>query len=202
MTFFGKLTVPLAWTGLVIAGFGSLLSYEATPGSSDKLAIVAWPSSSALNKANGEPTIVVFAHPDCPCTRASLDGLADLMARKNKYSARLIVDIVEPRGLKVDLQKSSIAQSARRIKGAEIVVDPDGAEARRFGAETSGHTVVFSGKGQFLFSGGLTTFRGHYGPSAGLDAVSDILDTGQSTILSAPVYGCSLLGSAGKGVER
>ena len=45
--------------------------------------------------------------------------------------------------------------------------DDDGAEARRFGAETSGQTLLYDARGALAFSGGITGARGHAGDNAG-----------------------------------
>jgi len=52
-----------------------------------------------------------------------------------------------------------------------IVTDADGAEANRFGAETSGHTLLFDFGRRLLFSGGITDSRGHTGDNAGESAI-------------------------------
>ncbi len=45
--------------------------------------------------------------------------------------------------------------------------DDDGAEAKRFGAETSGQTLLYDERGTLAFSGGITGSRGHAGDNAG-----------------------------------
>jgi hypothetical protein len=72
--------------------------------------------------------------------------------------------------------------------------DPDGEEARRFGASTSGQTLLYSGKGRLLFNGGITASRGHIGPNDGWDAVVSLLQTGTAKHQTTPVFGCSMLG--------
>ena len=56
--------------------------------------------------------------------------------------------------------------------------DDDGAEARRFGAETSGQTLLYDEHGALLFSGGITGARGHAGDNAGRASLVALLNRG------------------------
>jgi hypothetical protein len=58
-----------------------------------------------------------------------------------------------------------LRRSAAAIPGVKVLFDPDRMEARRFGAETSGHNLSFGADGGLLFSGGITASRGHAGES-------------------------------------
>jgi hypothetical protein len=73
-----------------------------------------------------------------------------------------------------------------------VVWDEGGAEARRFGATTSGHAVLYSPDGRLLFRGGLTGARGHAGDNANLDALAAVLDGAPSPHINVPVFGCPL----------
>jgi len=72
-------TAGLVWTlwgTAVIAGFLALAGYEATPGATSPPPL-EWPASTAIPRAsNGLATLLLFAHPKCPCTRATLKELA------------------------------------------------------------------------------------------------------------------------------
>jgi hypothetical protein len=72
------------------------------------------------------------------------------------------------------------------------VRDDDGVEAARFRATTSGTAALYDARGRLLFTGGLTSARGHEGDSAGLQRIASLLRTGQADRSDAPVYGCSL----------
>ena len=56
-----------------------------------------------------------------------------------------------------------------------VVNDVEGVEARRFGAQTSGTTSLYSPDGRLLFSGGITSSRGHEGDNAGEDALTQAI---------------------------
>ena len=57
-----------------------------------------WPESSRLRRVSDKHHLVMFAHPRCPCTRASIGELALIMARVH---GRLTADVlfVKPREL-------------------------------------------------------------------------------------------------------
>jgi len=46
----------------------------------------------------------------------------------------------------------------------------------RFGAETSGHTLLFDSGGRLLLSGGITDSRGHAGDNAGENAIVALIN--------------------------
>ena len=81
--------------------------------------------------------------------------------------------------------------AARSLPQSEVVVDPDGAEARRMGAKTSGQAVLIDPAGNAVFRGGLTRGRGVPGESLGRQAVLGWIRDGHGAE-TAPVYGCPL----------
>jgi hypothetical protein len=74
----------------------------------------------------------------------------------------------------------------------KVVFDPDGVEARRFGAETSGHTQLFGTSGRLLFSGGITASRGHAGSNTGESAIIALVNNQTPARTQTLVFGCSL----------
>src|SRR5436853_328815 len=74
--------------------------------------------------------------------------------------------------------------------------DGEGAEARRFHAETSGTTVLYDGGGKLRFGGGITASRGHEGDNAGSAAVALVAaaldEEGSGETAGTPVFGCAL----------
>jgi hypothetical protein len=133
----------------------------------------------------------MFAHPHCPCTRASIGELNRLLTLcSGPLEAQVL--FIQPKGMAPDWTETSLRKSAAAIPGIKVQLDPDGEEAQRFGAESSGYLVLYSAEGKLLFSGGITAARGHAGDNAGENTVVDLLN-GQSTELKhTAVYGCSL----------
>ena len=191
MSLFAKIAVCFVWVSLVAVGFGYVWKYEATQGVS--AAHQDWPTHSGLTLDRTQTTLVLFAHPECPCTLVSVRQLADLLNGKPSRPQVYVV-IVQPPGLTQEIRNSVIAKAARGISGAVVVGDPGGKEAKQFGAATSGQLFAFGPDGKERFRGGITSARGHYGPSDGLDALTAVLNGTSPNLTSTPVYGCSLLG--------
>jgi len=182
--------VVIVWALVAGGGLIGMNLLAARPGDPGKQ-MSGWPAKSALNCDAERSTLFLFAHPQCPCTRASLESVMRLQARCH---GRLKVTIVfvEPSGAAFDSADSPILAAARDIPGADVHVDPDCSEARRFGVRTSGHVLLYDKHKNLLFSGGMTIARGHNGDNAGLAAVESWVLTGRSDMRSAPVHGCSL----------
>ncbi len=97
-----------------------------------------------------------------------------------------------PRESGADWQNTDLRRTAAQIPGVTVLSDVDGAEAQRFGAETSGHTFVFDPSGRLLFNGGITASRGHSGDNAGESSVVSLINNRRSERANSFVFGCSL----------
>ena len=76
----GVVALLFAWAAVVSGGFAVLMRYKSTPGEAHRPP-AQWPRESRLQRASGQrATLVLFAHPECPCTRASVTELARLVA--------------------------------------------------------------------------------------------------------------------------
>jgi hypothetical protein len=178
------------WIAALAFGGRALFKYETTAG---RVGIVSpsWPSESIVSPQADKPTLVMVAHPHCPCTRASLGELAHVMAHAvGKVNAYVL--FVKPAGAGADWDDTELRRSAAAIPGVTVLTDENGTEAARFGAETSGHTLVFDRNGTLLFSGGITASRGHAGENSGESAVLAALSQQRIMRDRTPVYGCSL----------
>src|SRR5207248_9934213 len=67
------------WVPVVAFGIVTLWKCSATPG---RLAAppLYWPEKVKIKRAEKRATLLIFAHPRCPCSSASLGELAILMA--------------------------------------------------------------------------------------------------------------------------
>src|SRR5712671_5581051 len=72
----------IGWAFLVACGFVGLARYKSTPGEMAE-APARWPQGTRLQRVAGRPTLVMFAHPKCACTRASLAELNRLAAERS-----------------------------------------------------------------------------------------------------------------------
>jgi hypothetical protein len=187
---FRTATAALLWFAFVAAAMVGIVAYSSEPGSTGT-APTDWPTESRLAGPSDRPLLVLFAHPRCPCTRASLGELARLMGRfRGRFDAHVVFLKAESTGK--DWAHTDLWRSAAAIPGVAVHPDDAGTEARRFGAETSGQTLVYDRAGHLRFQGGITASRGHEGENAGTDAIAGILDSGGPQTLAMPVFGCDL----------
>lgn len=179
-----------AWLIAMALGQRVMLNYDyqaAAPGTPP----AKWPRNSTVPHTEGLPTVVLVAHPHCPCTRATIDELARLMARLPNQATATVV-FVRPRGLSEEWEKTDLWSSAARIPGVTVLSDIGGREASLFGAQASGQTMLYSAAGDLQFSGGITTSRGHSGDNLGRSTIVSLVTTGESSTNHTSVYGCSL----------
>ena len=144
-----------------------------------------------MARSSDRATLLLFAHPRCVCTRASLAELARIMARfHDRLEARVLFWM--PRGAPADWSTGDLWTSAARIPGVAVVRDEDGREASRFAAGTSGEAMLYGREGRLLFAGGITPARAHEGNSFGQERIASLLTTGAADRADAPVFGCAL----------
>jgi hypothetical protein len=178
------------WLCVVFAGTAALMRYKNRAGAQLD-APSRWPAESRLVRLIGQATLVMAAHPQCPCTRASLNELDRLLSRL-RGRMHAVVLLVTPRGAPAGWENTDLFQRARSMAGVQAVLDIEGVEARRFHALTSGQTAVYAADGTLLFSGGMTAARGHEGDSAGRAYILASLDGAHLPHPNAPVFGCAL----------
>jgi hypothetical protein len=181
------------WLVAVGAGFAMTMKYQNTGGAVGSQP-QQWPKETRIVLDARRDTLVMFAHPRCPCTRASMEELNRVLAQAQDRVAAQVF-FFRPGGSSEDWVKTDLWRSAAAIPGVSVHEDRDGVEAGRFGAETSGFVLLFDTHGHILFQGGITGSRGHAGDNAGESAVLAILagqPAGQG-VEKTPVYGCSLL---------
>lgn len=188
------------WVLVVGAGTFFLWGYENTPGAKASFTPSAFPAESDILKDGARPTLLLFAHPHCPCTRASLAELSRLMTVARGRAAAHVL-FIKPAGASGDWVASDLWASAESIPGVRVAADEGGREAARFGAGTSGLTLLYGADGRLLFSGGITAARGHEGDNAGRDALAALLTGDGGGASETPVFGCQLFDSECQGAE-
>ena len=178
------------WLLVIGAGIGLLWNYESTPGVAAATP-GRWPAASRIKPDADRATLVMLAHPHCPCTRASIGELARLMTQAQGRVTAYVL-FVRPSNFSDDWVQSELWASAAAIPGVTPVLDDDGVEAGRFHAATSGQTVLYDAAGNLLFSGGITGARGHAGDNAGRTAIVSLLTSDEAEERGTPVFGCPL----------
>jgi hypothetical protein len=187
------IAVCAVWVLMIGVGLALLWDYENAPGLT-AAPPSHWPPDSHIHLATDRATLIMLAHPHCPCSRASVGELAKLMAQTQGRVTAYVL-FLKPADASDDWEKTDLWQSAASIPGVNVVADDDGVEARCFHAMTSGQTVLYDAAGRLLFSGGITGSRGHSGDNAGRSAIVSRLNTGVAERAETFVFGCPLFGT-------
>jgi hypothetical protein len=190
----GRIVGAVTLLTIIVAGFVALWTHGNTPGAWTAPPDV-WPIDSTLRPAPDKIRVVMFAHPHCPCTRSSLAELERVIAR-GQGAASVFVVFLHPGSRPASWLETTSWRTVQQMPGVTPIADVDGIEARRFGAATSGMTVVYSADGRLLFAGGLTASRGHEGDNPGTEAVASVLSSQAPATRTCRVFGCSLATSS------
>lgn len=180
----------------VALGWYQLIHFSSTPGA-QFAAPARWPGEIPLSRAAGLPLLLVFVHPRCSCTPATLRQLdTTLESTQAAVQVALVVygsKALSPEAANPRALVSEPSSPARLLHApAQIVSDPGGLLARRFGAATSGEIVLYAADGRLLFQGGITPMRSEVGAGPGADALSNALTTGAAQLRQASVFGCPI----------
>lgn len=183
------LFLVVIWTAALSAAVAGLAKYDNTAGKSSPE--TDWPKASRLERREGALQLVVFAHPACPCTPATLSELARAVGTAStKSHIHLVLSGPEADSIKWKAILTTLVKPG--VVNASLVEDPDAKEAALFKARTSGQTFLFDAKGSLLFSGGITSSRGHEGSNTGEETVKDWLRGKSAKKTQTPVFGCPL----------
>jgi hypothetical protein len=183
-----------AWLSLFALHVGRLWTYSTTPGAQE-VAPATWPEGSRIPRVEGRSTLVMFVHPQCPCSRASLSELDVIMNAAAERAAAVVV-FLRPEGAVADWEHTGTWDAAGRIPGVTRFVDGDGAEAKLFGAKTSGQVVLYDARGHSQFSGGITGSRGHEGDNVGRRTVEQLVAHVPTLLHGHAVFGCPMASQA------
>lgn len=177
------------FAGLAVA-FG-IIALEDGRAGAQGTAPQSWPAASGIELQTGKSTLVMFMHPRCPCSSASLAEFERLLVQLSEPT-NLVIVFVKPVGTPRGWEESSLYRHAGELKGVTILVDEGGVEAKRFNARTSGQVVVYNAAGELTFQGGITAGRGHEGANAGQQGALDSAKGRPSCCEKTEVYGCQL----------
>lgn len=176
------------WLVVVGSGMGLLAAYSSQAGASALPPEVVFPAATT---SSGKHRLLMFAHPHCPCTAASLRELSRLMARCTS-EVEATVYFARPENQPDSWVRGNLWNSAAAIPGVHAEIDPQGQIAAQFGAATSGDVLLYNATGQLLFQGGITQGRGHEGDSLGKLTVLSIVKGDPTNVDHCPVFGCAL----------
>lgn len=189
-----RLWAAVAWVLAIAFGLTTLNRFQMTPGKA--AAANNWPNHLPLTLAQDRLTLIMFVHPACSCSDASMEELSRVTTVCKDRVAAYVV-FVKPIGQTNQWAQSSLWKSAGSIPGVHLILDDGGIIAARFDAQTSGQVDLFDPLGRLLFTGGITGSRGHAGDNAGASAVVALVDQPPQNSNPTPpvqsnVYGCSI----------
>jgi len=176
------------WLAGVTAGFAFAWRYAGQPGTPAREPVRSWPAQ--LPRPAGKAMLVMALHPGCPCSRASVSELEQLISHCPGKFEGLLLFVPDAAG--DSPQDSALWQTASTLPGVVCRVDDTRLSAGTFGARTSGQVFLYDEAGALRFSGGITESRGHAGANAGRQAIEAFLLEGTPPAPSTPVFGCAL----------
>jgi hypothetical protein len=186
--------VGVLWIGVSCGGLAMLAEYANSPGPAPR-APQEWPIDAGIDLSKQGDTLILFAHPRCPCTRASIGELAKIVSRFQGIVTTWVV-FFKPSESDESWDQTDLRSSAAAIPGVHVISDQGGVVARRFHATTSGETVLYNDRGELLFCGGITLARGHAGDNAGRSAIEACLRGNLPDVRQTPVFGCLIADSS------
>ncbi len=176
-----------AWYGITTFGFvGERLADGDTP--------AVWPADSTIARSKHQPMLLLFLHPHCACSQATVEQLERLTTL---VPARLLPTICvvasSPRSTGRLWESTPLLNSIPRLPNSYVFHDAGGVETALFGARLSGTVMLYDVDGRRLYAGGVTMARGHDGHNAGIQAVADLLINPDANAPSVPAFGCSVV---------
>lgn len=195
-----KLSWPLAtalivWIAIAVAGWYGISAYGFQGDPQATTGIVSqWPVDSTIVCLTDRPTLALFLHPKCPCSRATVGELERLpVLVPSDALPDICVVAAAPRSTGDQWRESPFLDRVARLPNARIVRDPGGVETALFGVRVSGTVLLFDPAGNRLYAGGVTMARGHAGDNVGLQAVTDLLIDSDADVSSIPPLGCVMV---------
>jgi hypothetical protein len=181
-------TAGVLWLGLILSWSSFLTGHQFRPGDASTFK-QDWPQASRLHPSPDTLTVVLFAHPECPCLSATLTETERLQTLLREPFRLFVVFEDDPA---FDLFRSRHFRRVSDWKNAMVVHDADNHEIALFGVQTSGQVLIFDKDRRLLFSGGITESRAHEGDNINLERAVAAGRSHASKVALTPVYGCSL----------
>lgn len=178
----------LLWALMVSLCFIGLMQYKAEPGTQSQPPKVAPTANEPHSSLNNQ--LLVFLHPQCACSFATLNELKRLMHSINDTPTLTIyfADIMPI----AELKTHGLWELATSISSAHVTIDTDNQRIDTFDQHVSGNILFYNRDGQLAFNGGITSSRGHEGDSQGKLKLMAILNQESPAYASSETYGCRL----------
>ena len=194
----------VAWLGASLAAWYGVTAFGFTGEHVvDGEMPATWPADSAIIPSKNRPTLLLFLHPHCACSRATVEELERLSTLAPTGAPPSICVVASaPRSTGKLWQSTPLLNSIARLPNAHVFHDAGGVETARFGARVSGTVMLYDATGQRLYAGGVTMARGHDGHNAGIQAVADLLMDPDANAASVPAFGCKVVREVAPSVQR
>jgi hypothetical protein len=180
----------VGWLLCVFLGLRTLWNYALSAGDA-ALAPLQMPRVDVIRRQPGRATLILFVHPHCPCSRATVSELSVITTHsKNRLNAYVLFML--PPGYPENWARTDLWRNAATIPGVVTVVDKNAHYARLFNAATSGQVMLYAPNGRLLFKGGITRSRGHEGDNSGRRQIIALLKQESSGSRETSVFGCPL----------
>ncbi len=181
------------WSAMACTGMTLLTQYSFSGESPVPTSLLKWPGKTTIEDRENRSHLLVFLHPKCTCSLATMDQLRDIHTKFCSPTVQTTFVFFCPSQAPDSWVATSLWQSAEEFSGARCLVDRNGVETQKFGASTSGHVILFDHDNRRLFTGGITRSRGHSGANPGAEALIRHLGGDKDPTPSFPVFGCSML---------
>ncbi len=181
----------ILWLAAAVSGTVYLSQFENIPAEPNASYPAVFPPKSHVERDSVRPTLIFFAHPKCPCTRASLRELSRLLTDIDGKVKAYVV-FIKPAGEGDDWTDTPLRAAAEEMSNVEVVIGEENRESNIFNAQTSSLTLLYDHAGQLRFSGGITAARGHEGDNPGRRAIFEIVTAGVDKKGESLVFGCPL----------
>ncbi|GIX00102.1 MAG: hypothetical protein KatS3mg111_3434 [Pirellulaceae bacterium] len=176
------------WGSSIVWGVSRVLNYSFSgdyPTESSPDAVGEMATSTA------DFHVLVFVHPKCPCSMATIDNLGRLLPRcPANYAVTAIVFVPEGKDKEWATETATFA-ALERLPHTRIEFDTGGTRIRQWNVRRSGHVIVKAPDGSVAFSGGITLERGHAGESLGTVSMMRVLMQQSPPARAVPVFGCT-----------
>ncbi len=183
-----KITFAI-WGILIVCGAQVLISYTNARRNQPAFEDID-PASLAHFVGSSEYSLILFLHPKCSCSRATIRELKSVLSRAPQ-AYQLTVVMYCPEEKPESWTEGVNERLARRLGPRKWVVDSGELFSRNHILD-SGHVLCFDRNQELRFSGGVTVSRPHEGPNQARLALARILDGGPQAKVHFPVFGCSI----------
>lgn len=149
-------------------------------------------SEAPVSLIDNQYQLLMFVHPKCPCTRASIRELMRLMSHNSENISCTFFCFL-PSDKNNSWLNTDITKSIEAIPNSTLISDIDGGWTKAFNTNTSGHVLLYHPNGKLLFSGGITAGRGHEGENFGRTFISNVVNKESNDNYQCPVFGCPII---------